>query len=608
MYQFRLEAIALNDDTTKINPGALTVLIGPNNSGKSQALKDIVEMTTKSERQRLPPVVVKDLRFSIPASLDALLEAHPEFERKRDTNGNWAYHGLKPTLDGDHPLASGQWRPDFERMFGSRETLLSNGWFSQEFGPGLVGFVTTDNRLQLVKEAPSGVPSTVPNLLKALYLIDDPDKRAKVGEDVASAFDGQSVKLDITDLSVLRLRVARDFGSVPVDPSDARPFMEKERRLDDQGDGIRSFTGIVVALTVLNRPLILIDEPEAFLGPPQARAIGKFIASKASPERQIVVATHSTDVLRGLLMETQNVQILRIDRVGDTNSFCELTSDMLKTISDSPLMNSARVLDALFYETTIVGEGDRDCRFYEAAMQKLATEKQYHFVNAIGKQTVAKIMAVYDQTGVRRAGIVDFDILRDSKEWKAALKEIGFTDGEIDRLSELREAIGKFAKEQPAEERIKEIRPVVDDVVERIEAFENAAFEDDDHHEGKKKRDAAEALERKLRGLLMEARPATDRWRELKREGRNVLDRDRKKAFDQLSSLSAERGLFIVPTGALESLMGEHGVPNTDRKKRAWLEKALSRISELTVDPKKQPWSFLDRVSTHLSRKTKRSV
>jgi len=591
-YRYRLESLTLNDKK-KVEPGALTVLIGPNNSGKSQALKDIVEMTTKGTAQRLPSVIVEDLRFDLPKTLDQLREAHPEFERKRDRNGRWAYHGLKPTLDGDHPLIGAEWPDNFEPQFSSPEIIRGNGWFSQEFGAGLVGFLTTENRLQLVKEAPSGAPSTVPNLLKALYRLPSAT-RDEVGEHIANAFDGQRVKLDMSDASTFRLRVGLDFSQVPPDPGDAIPFIEKYRQLDDQGDGIRSFTGIVVALTVLNRPLVLIDEPEAFLGPPQAQAIGRFIASMAGSQRQIVVATHSTDVLRGLLSETQDVKILRIDRIDDeTNSFRELTSKMLKRISDNPLMNSARVLDALFYETTIVGEGDTDCRFYESAMRMLDANKQYHFVTAIGKQTVVKIMAVYDETGVRRAGIVDFDVLRRPREWKAALGELDFTEDEIKKLTEWRDAIGDFANQQPAEEAIKEMRPAADGILKSIEAFENEAFEDDE-----KKRAAAEALLVKLRSILKEAKPTADRWNDLKARGRRALDRRRQVVFDELSSLTAERGLFIVPTGALESLMEEHGV---GRNNQNWLEASLSELRKLTPVANEQPWEFLERVRTRLS-------
>jgi predicted ATPase len=96
--------------------------------------------------------------------------------------------------------------------------------------------------------------------------------------------------------------------------------MHEYERLDEQGDGIRSFVGISLALLILKRSLFLIDEPEAFLHPPQAFRIGAFIGEQAKQSRQIIIATHSVDVLRGILSRSQDVDIVRIDRVGNRNS------------------------------------------------------------------------------------------------------------------------------------------------------------------------------------------------------------------------------------------------------------------------------------------------
>jgi hypothetical protein len=48
--------------------------------------------------------------------------------------------------------------------------------------------------------------------------------------------------------------------------------------LHQSGDGIRSFAGTLVAATCGAHPLLLIDEPEAFLHPPQARRLSRAIA------------------------------------------------------------------------------------------------------------------------------------------------------------------------------------------------------------------------------------------------------------------------------------------------------------------------------------------
>lgn len=325
----------------------------------------------------------------------------------------------------------------FTGQFASREGLLENGWFYHQFGPGLITFITTEHRLQLIKEsASSDHDYAAANLLQSLYNAGSETERA-IADEVAAVFRGQRIKLDYTTLTRLRLKVSKDFSDVPADPRDGKGAMRSRPALDNQGDGIRSFTGMVVALKTANRPLILIDEPEAFLHPPQAYAMGRLIASEAVSGRQIMVATHSTDVLRGVLSVTETPEIIRVDRIDNVNTFARLTRDTLTSILNDPLLSSARVLDALFYPSAIVTEADADSRLFHSAIQKAHPEAGCHFVNASNKQTVTTIMSIYTKLGVRRAGIVDFDILRKSDEWLEALKAIGLTDTQATRLGEL---------------------------------------------------------------------------------------------------------------------------------------------------------------------------
>jgi len=46
----------------------------------------------------------------------------------------------------------------------------------------------------------------------------------------------------------------------------------------DQGDGVRSFVGLLLD-TMVSMPIVLIDEPEVFLHPPHARLLKTFAPS-----------------------------------------------------------------------------------------------------------------------------------------------------------------------------------------------------------------------------------------------------------------------------------------------------------------------------------------
>ena len=62
--------------------------------------------------------------------------------------------------------------------------------------------------------------------------------------------------------------------SVGADTREARCLLEPLENLNDQGDGIRSAVAILSSLITATHSLYLIDEPETFLHPPQARILG----------------------------------------------------------------------------------------------------------------------------------------------------------------------------------------------------------------------------------------------------------------------------------------------------------------------------------------------
>ncbi|MGW3149098.1 AAA family ATPase [Streptomyces sp. NPDC001177] len=49
--------------------------------------------------------------------------------------------------------------------------------------------------------------------------------------------------------------------------------------LMQQGDGMRSLLGLLVPLVTSLYPIVFIDEPEAFLHPPQATALGRILGA-----------------------------------------------------------------------------------------------------------------------------------------------------------------------------------------------------------------------------------------------------------------------------------------------------------------------------------------
>jgi len=296
--------------------------------------------------------------------------------------------------------------------------------------------------LPSVASAKEGV-TEASNLLQLLYS-EGSNCELKIRELVSAAFPGIEIALDFTVPQAIEFRIGTNFDKLPKDPRDSIKILSNCQKLDEQGDGLRSYVGVVTALTVLKRPLFLIDEPEAFLHPPQAARIGRFIASQASDERQIIVATHSSDVLRGIIFASREAQIVRLQKQGEKYTVCVLNKTDLQEIANDPLLSAAGVMDGLFYSGVVVTEAEADSRFYMSASNKMNESLDFHFINADNKQTVPKVVATYKKLNVRSAGIVDIDVINDAKEFKKQVDALGLSGDELRDVIEAQRQINIF--------------------------------------------------------------------------------------------------------------------------------------------------------------------
>ena len=131
--------------------------------------------------------------------------------------------------------------------------------------------------------------------------------------------------------------ISRSIGFLVGDPGVATPLLDhldldyadaiaQLPRLSEQGDGVKSALGLVIPLIATEYHVNLIDEPEAFLHPPQARIIGGEIATLAKESNsQVLLATHDKNVVVGLIESEAPVTILHLTRSGD-----ETTAQLLK--------------------------------------------------------------------------------------------------------------------------------------------------------------------------------------------------------------------------------------------------------------------------------------
>ena len=94
----------------------------------------------------------------------------------------------------------------------------------------------------------------------------------------------------------------------------------------------------------------------------------------------------------GVVMSGQTAQIVRLTHKAGIASARLLPADELQPLMRDPLLRSAKLLSALFYENVVVCEGGIDRTFYQEINERLLLHSQgildCLFLDGIGKATL----------------------------------------------------------------------------------------------------------------------------------------------------------------------------------------------------------------------------
>lgn len=577
-YKFEITKILFKSGN-QIQPGRINIFVGANNCGKTRLLKEIFEFTIGDIGNK---ILLKWVSLSKPKTWKELTGVC-YFEIVNTSSGQAIRH--KFPASRKHPALE-HFGYDLESEI---DSILQNqsswDYLRKRLGGSLVMYLNTDNRLNLIKSRQSNNNPEVPeSLLEALYRSDS--DKTKILNDYCWKFFRKKVFLSPYTGVKVEMKIGNDFADLPSNPQDARDKLNTVPGLDDQGDGMRSVIGIIAALCAVKKPIILLDEPEAFLHPPQAMQLGEAINNLINSSQQLFVATHSADFLRGLLSKTQDVNIIHIERaIDDKVTISILDAPTLKQIITDPLLSSSRVLDGLFYKGVVVTEGDADATFYQRAFQMIGAADEIHFINAHNKQTLKKVITPYQKLGIKFALVADADVLREKHDMEEILQ---ITDD-----AALKERVLKQIENVLDYFKVKSSLAVMLELRKEILLFVSSGLMTETLNQ-----ENSNAALFELRKKLKELRDETDDLRDFKRRGRCALDEKHQAYFDSLWKDCASIGFFIVPVGELESWLVDYGVARKSNKAK-WITEALQKLNEIEFDKNKELWKFINKLQEY---------
>ena len=505
--QVYLKNIVFNDGTTlELNHSSIVVFTGANNSGKSQVLKDIENGLNRSHP--FPTVVTQNLEYEYCGDI-----CETNFFNARFFRNGHGYYQIFESDDG----------------FG--KDAIQSWWESRELYANLHKLFIRRLCTELRLTASNALERSRSPQMHPIFRLNQSETLSQKLSDYFHQAFGVDLIVNRNDMQYVPLHVghAPDKTAFTIDKQDDYySQVAKLPKLQEQGDGMRSFASILLDTFTSEYPITLIDEPEAFLHPPQARLLGKMLAKNNPSNRQLFISTHSEDFLQGLLdADNKNVTIIRINRDGNINRMSVLNNNEIKRLWSNPILRYSNILSGLFHEKVVVCESDYDCLFYQAVMiadyeQRKEIAPDILFTHCGGKSRVKDITKALKAVNVPVVAICDFDLLNASQNLKPLAESLG---------------------------------------------LEWTVLKD-------------EGMKTIFDSMNAKSSSGNDAWGQIKKIGKAGFTGDEPAAYERVEAICKSSGLFIVPVGEMEGF-----IKTINKEKKDWVYEVLENY-DLACDPK----------------------
>lgn len=544
-----------------INQNDIVVFVGPNNAGKSQSLQNLHQLVvppnnrTLKRTQLITNITTTSTAGVTASSIVNLLE-ELGFKKEHDL-GSYVTYDIN---DGDEQQQVGFLKNDQGKLSFRDPT---DPYYM--CGRVFVAYLDTKRRLSIV-EPPASVATRDKKTHPIQSIATNPLLQGKVSDAfneafgvslIVNAFNGISLPLCLETNKETKKTLQESGKSM----SDHRVYLDSLPQLQEQGDGMKSFAGILLYLVQENRyKTFLIDEPEAFLHPPQANIMGTMLDDLLGQDRQAFIATHSQDFIRGLLEKCpQRVKIVRITREGDTNHFALLKNEEISKIWDDSILKYSNVMNSLFHNTTVLCESDTDCKFYSILLGHMKSKERAPFetlfIHSSGKDRMVNIIKALQPLGVNVLTVPDLDFLANEDQCKTLVKNLKADWKMFEKdykifSSNINSCTQKYYKD--------DVKAMANEAIDSI-AKDGTPLSKSDFNKIKSK-------------IKYETK-----WDEIKQAGAAAIPpADVTNAFNRLVENLKAINVFIVTCGEIENFVrevGNHGP--------GWLNDVLERFPDL---------------------------
>lgn len=524
-----------NEKSVDIAQNDIVVFVGPNNAGKSQSLKDIYTLSLR----KVPTIVVSDIVVTKEeGSLASILDS-VAIKSEQGIYTNYSVLGNSVNY----------------RKESSDQTFLNDPYYGA-YRDFFIANPDTEARLKICVP-PNSVNRKAAKQHPIHYAAFDGKYRKWLSNSFKKAF-GVELTPNILYGSTIPLCIGKavtlndSFEDEQQRQEAYADVLDTYEQVQEQGDGIKSFTGILLYLMLDYYSTYLIDEPESFLHPPQARIMGQIIGQTLTVNQQAFISTHSEEIIKGLLETCPNrIKIVRITREDHNNSFSILDNEKVSEVWGDPLLKYSNIMSSLFHKTVVLCESDSDCKLYSAIEDYLKrTEGRFSeslFIHCGGKHRMAKIISALRALDVDVRLIPDIDVLDDEGVLKNTVEAFSVDWATIQNDYHILVSNLHSPKEYVNR---KDARTMICGIL-------NAS--DEKNLSSQEIKDIRQAIS------------TISKWNNIKTSGVAAIPSgDATGAFRRIDEVLRKNGIYIVPVGELEGFVKEVGGHGPD-----WVNKVI---------------------------------
>jgi len=544
-----IKNIKFKNYNLELKNNSIVVFVGPNNTGKSKTLQELYSSPFHNGIQKT--IIIDEVQLQLDGDESALLR---QLEDRRIDN-QYYYVNNSSQVQGinDEQLLKAHQNFYTTHSLNYRGSLIPF-FFKQLTTPERLNLVNSPNNINFLTSAP----------FHPIHILKESgEKEAEFSRYFKLAF-GQDVIVNHGAGNTIPLHIGeRPIATVENDRV-SKAYQVKLRALDQlasQGDGMKSFAGVFLGLFVQDHSVNIIDEPEAFLHPPQATLLGQMIANSLGDDKQIFIATHSEHILKGLLdYASDRLLVVRIERDGSINKINTLNNTEIKSIWSDPLLRHSNVLDGLFHKRAVLCESDSDCRFYSALTTAIVEKEglvspDILFIQSGGKHRFPVVVKALKKLAVPLTIIGDFDLYHQEAPLKTIYENL---EGDWDEVKTdfkiVKQAIDQKRPELETNELKQSIEQIFTSVGGKV------------------------MPEDKIKLIQAELKKSSP-WSQAKSSGKAYLPAgDAINAFNRVQSKLRGKGIIVLDIGEIEAFdktVGGHGPK--------WINEVLEK--DLLNDP-----------------------